>query len=405
MSDSTEPVTKEEIDAIFRKLRSKPENKTCFDCGAKNPAWASVPHGVFICLNCSSTHRSLGTHISFCRSTVLDQWNRSQLNLMIRGGNAKAKSFFREHGISERAKPETKYKSRAAELYRYELSGAKDKQDVETNLYAKPIGSSKSLPKEPSPEVSKPQIVLPKAETSPVLYIRPGAQPPKKPTMGARKVSSDFFADFDADSEEEEEQQNETKAEPIKDHQQLHTQLSQMTVNNKSETQNQQQSSQQQLPPGARKVSNSSAHRHSLFDDESNKVKKKEDSFNARPYQAPTTRVEESDFARKTFGNATSISSKQYFGDTDDSDPQAQVEHQQKLSRFQGANAISSADYYGRDENNSDPSGQDLDFDAGDIARRIAETAKTDFYNLKDTVLESGRKLKDWFSDFQDRIV
>jgi len=118
-ADTVAPV--ETTKAIFRKLKSLPENKICFDCPAKNPSWCTIPYGAYVCLECSGVHRSLGTHLTFIRSSDLDgAWTWKQLRCMQVGGNAKARAFFRANGgdTDDKAK---KYSSRAATLYKSKI--------------------------------------------------------------------------------------------------------------------------------------------------------------------------------------------------------------------------------------------------------------------------------------------
>lgn len=104
------------------QLQKERGNKRCVDCDAPNPQWASPKFGVFICLECAGTHRSLGVHISFVRSITMDQFKPDELVRMEKGGNDAFKEYMSKHGIDLTLPHKLKYDNPIAEDYKEKLT-------------------------------------------------------------------------------------------------------------------------------------------------------------------------------------------------------------------------------------------------------------------------------------------
>lgn len=134
------------------------------------------------------------------RSTTLDSWNQDQLKVMSLGGNGRARVFFKQHGWTDGGRIESKYISRAADLYRQLLAKEVAKSVAAGASFAQPASpvaeraanGAASAKDDFFFEEQKPQKpVVPAAAPAPVARpVSTGISRKPVSALGAKKLSS-----------------------------------------------------------------------------------------------------------------------------------------------------------------------------------------------------------------------
>lgn len=423
---SNEFVPRSEAQGLLRKLRSQGENRMCFDCKAKNPTWASISHGIYICFECAGLHRSLGTHLSFVRSTTLDNWKRSELSRMELGGNQAFREWMESQGAATLS-PSERYKSRAAELYREQLD-----EKVRGHVPSIPSAGGSApaaTTTTPAAAATTTTAATPAAAPAPARQVtvlgskKAEVANAPKGRLGVTKIDTDsFFDDFDAPEPE--------PAAPA---------IAPAAAAAAVQAQDAAPSFGRQPPPaqssryaytdaslmGSAKKGGDNAEVYdpdAVFgmskpktpysfgvppDFDADASAKQQQQQQPRSYTTKASAYSsasasssayggggDSDYAQRKFANAKSISSDQFF---DDGKKEAyDPEKEARLSKFNGARAISSADYFDRDESQMKTNGGGGYFNPDDISAMGAA--------VMDKTRELASTAQQWISSFTQNI-
>ena len=115
-----------EIKKQLEKLSNEEENKKCFDCENQPARWTSLNNGIYLCHECSEEHKNFESGTNLIKSITLEQWNKSQLNIMKISGNKRLKLFLEKYNVPKNLEKKQLYNSKLMVFYRKQLKSEAD---------------------------------------------------------------------------------------------------------------------------------------------------------------------------------------------------------------------------------------------------------------------------------------
>lgn len=126
--DSKPRMDKNPMDEFPDLKKFVESNKMCADCDcASDLTWAETTHGILLCIKCCGVHRSLGTHISTCRSVTMDKWTDELISKL--NSNEKINELYEYNVPKEYLKPRFYSERKLRENYIKAKYGANTKDN------------------------------------------------------------------------------------------------------------------------------------------------------------------------------------------------------------------------------------------------------------------------------------
>ncbi|KAJ3840909.1 hypothetical protein F5878DRAFT_708460 [Lentinula raphanica] len=142
---SSHKITQDRNLKALLELAAHPGNDVCADCKARGPRWASHNLGIFICVNCATIHRKIGTHITKVKSLTLDSWSKEQVERMKEMGNLNSNAIYNPNELRHPPPPMLTEDERDSELEKYIRAKYEYKKFFDKHaLVASKLGPSRS---------------------------------------------------------------------------------------------------------------------------------------------------------------------------------------------------------------------------------------------------------------------